>query len=166
MLDVGQESNVYQPERRNAIVAMLNSTIGSIIGTQELLRLPTDTDVAEAAKQMSRRHVGAMLVYEGDRMCGIFTERDMLERVVAADLSPGATKLGDVMTPEPAAISAGDTVLQAVLAMKERLTRHLLVTRGEQIIGIVSVRDLLRAMVDAHLEDRQLFEDLWEGFPV
>lgn len=145
---------------------MLDSKVADVIGKQELLRLPLDTSVAEAAKRMAERHVGAMLVCEGEAMCGIFTERDMLERVVAADLSPGATLLKDVMTPDPASIAAGDTLLDAIFAMKERLTRHLLVERGDEVVGIVSVRDLLRAMVDSRLEERQQVTDLWEGFPV
>ena len=145
---------------------MLDSKVADVIGKQELLRLPLDTSVAEAAKRMAERHVGAMLVCEGEAMRGIFTERDMLERVVAADLSPGATLLKDVMTPDPASIAAGDTLLDAIFAMKERLTRHLLVERGEEVVGIVSVRDLLRAMVDSRLEERQQFTDLWGGFPV
>ena len=145
---------------------MLESRVIDLIGNQELLRLPPDTSVAEAAKRMAQRHVGAMLVCEGEAMRGIFTERDMLERVVAADLSPGATLLKDVMTPDPASIAAGDTLLQAIFAMKERLTRHLLVEQDDQVIGIVSVRDLLRAVVDSRLEDSRRLDDLWDGFPV
>ena len=145
---------------------MLESKVADVLGKQELLRLSSDTSVAEAAKRMAERHVGAMLVCEGEAMRGIFTERDMLERVVAADLSPGTTLLKDVMTPDPASIAEDETLLQAIFAMKERLTRHLLVTRGDDLIGIVSVRDLLRAVVDSRLEERQRFDDLWDGFPV
>ena len=145
---------------------MLESKIADVIGKQELLRLSPDTSVAEAAKRMAERHVGAMLVCEGEAMRGIFTERDMLERVVAADLSPSSISLEEVMTPDPASIAADETLLQAIFAMKEHLTRHLLVTRGDDLIGIVSVRDLLRAVVDSRLAERQRFADLWDGFPV
>lgn len=145
---------------------MLDSKVADLIGKQELLRLPPETSVAEAAKRMAERHVGAMLVCEGEAMRGIFTERDMLERVVAADRSPGATLLREVMTPDPASIAADGTLLQAIFAMRERLTRHLLVERGDQVVGIVSVRDLLRAVVDSRLDDRRRLDDLWDGFPV
>jgi len=50
--------------------------------------------------------------------------------------------------------------------MKEQLTRHLMVKHGDEVIGIISVRDLLRVVVDLSLEERQQFTDLWEGFPV
>ncbi len=145
---------------------MLERKIAEVMGTQELLQLSPDTSVAEAAKRMAKHHVGAMLVCEGEAMCGIFTERDMLERVVAADLSPGSTLLKEVMTPDPASIAAHATLLQAIFAMKTHLTRHLLVRRGDDLIGIVSVRDLLRAVVDSRLEERQRVADLWDGFPV
>lgn len=145
---------------------MLESRVIDVIGKQELLRLPPNTSVAEAAKRMAERHVGAMLVCEGEAMLGIFTERDMLERVVAADLPPGDTVLSEVMTPDPASIGAGETLLDTIFAMRERLTRHLLVRQGAEVVGIVSVRDLLRAVVESSLEERQRRDDLWEGFPV
>ena len=145
---------------------MLDSRISDVIGRQELLRMPLDTNVAEAAKRMTERHVGAMLVCEGAAMRGIFTERDMLERVVATGFSPGTTLLRDVMTQDPASIASDGTLLQAIFAMREHLTRHLLVTHGGQVVGIISVRDLLRAVVDASLAERQQIDDLWDGFPV
>jgi len=145
---------------------MLESRIADVIGHQELLRLPFGTSVAEAAKRMTERHIGAVLVCEGEAVRGIFTERDMLERVVATDLPPGATLLQEVMTEDPASIASDGTLLEAIFAMRERLTRHLLVTHGDRVDGIVSVRDLLRAVVDASLQERQQVEDLWEGFPI
>ncbi len=145
---------------------MLENKIADVIGRQSLLRLSPDTSVAVAARQMAEHHVGAMLVCEGDVMCGIFTERDMLERVVAANLSPGSTLLQDVMTPDPAAISESETLVQTIFAMKERRTRHLLVKRGDKVVGMISVHDLLRAVVDSSLAEQQQLDALWEGFPV
>ena len=145
---------------------MLDSRVGDVIGQQELLRLTLATSVAEAAKRMAERHVGAVLVCEGETIRGIFTERDMLERVVAGDRPPGATLLQEVMTANPASITSEGTLLEAIFAMRERMTRHLLVTHGGEVDGIVSVHDLLRAVVDDSLEERQQVEDLWDGFPV
>ena len=145
---------------------MLESPVSDAIGEQDLLRLSPDTSVAMAAQRMAERHVGAMLVCEGETMQGIFTERDLLERVVAAGRTPAATLLEEVMTPDPASIGPGDSLLQAIFAMKERRTRHLLVKRDGEVVGIVSVRDLFRALVQASIEERQRLDDLWEGFPV
>jgi len=145
---------------------MLQRKIVELIGDQELLRMPVEASVTEAAKRMAKRHIGAMLVCEGEEMCGIFTDRDMLERVVAAGLAPGETPLREVMTPDPVSIGPGGTVLEAIFTMKAQMTRHLLVKDGGRVVGIISVRDLLRSVVDENVEERQQFDDLWEGFPV
>lgn len=145
---------------------MLESNVGDLIRGQELLRMPLDSSVSEAATHMVDRHVGAVLIYEGKTLRGTFTERDMLERVVVTNLTPGEIAIKDVMTSDPASISADETVLHAIFAMKERMTRHLLVKERDEVIGIVSVTDLLRAVVDSSLDDRRRTDDLWEGFPV
>jgi len=146
--------------------AMLERKIVNLIGDQELLRMPVDASVAEAAQRMAKHHVGAMLVCEGDRMCGIITDRDVLERVVASGLPPGEIGLGEVMTPDPVSIAPSATALQAIFAMKAQMTRHLLVKDGDRVVGIISVRDLLRSVVDESFTERKQFEDLWQGFPV
>ncbi len=145
---------------------MLQRKIVELIGDQELVRMPVDASVTEAAQRMASRHVGAMLVCEGEEMRGIFTDRDMLERVAAAGLPPADTPLREVMTPDPVSIGPGDTVLEAIFAMKSQMTRHLLVKDGGRVVGIISVRDLLRSVVDESVEERKQFEDLWQGFPV
>ena len=145
---------------------MLDRTIAGLIEGQELLRLPGETKVREAARQMSARHIGAILVRGAEEEYGIFTERDMLDRVVAGGLSPDETTLSEVMTPNPAFIGPGDTVRSAIFAMKEHRSRHLMVKKGGEVFAIVSVRDLLRSVVEENVENRQVLDDLWEGFPV
>lgn len=145
---------------------MLERTIASLIKGQDLLRLPGETTVREAARQMSARHVGAILVREADKDCGVFTERDMLDRVVAGGLPPDDTLLRDVMTPNPAFIGPEDTVRAAIFAMKRQRSRHLMVKERGEVFAIVSVRDLLRSVVEESAENQQVLDDLWEGFPV
>ncbi len=145
---------------------MLENKVADVIERRDLLRLPPDTTVADAAKSMAEHHVGAMLVCEETDVRGIFTERDMLERVVAVGLAPKDTRLADVMTPDPASIADSEKLLAVIFAMKERRTRHLLVTHNDSVVGMVSVHDLLRVVVDSSLAERQRLDDLWEGFPV
>jgi len=146
---------------------MLDREIHSLIENQKLLHMAAGASVAEAAARMADTHVGAMLVIDGtDTVCGIFTERDALVRVVAAGLNPRTTSLGEVMTPNPAAVNPDDTILSVIFAMKQNRSRHLLVKRGETVLGVVSVRDLLRSLVDDTLEERQILDDLWYGSPV
>lgn len=145
---------------------MLDRKIAGLIEGQDLLRLPEETKVVDAARQMAARHIGAILVCQQDKVSGIFTERDMLDRIVAAGLSPEATALKDVMTPEPRSIDLDDTVRAAIFAMKRQRSRHLTVQRRGEILAIISVRDLLRAVVEESVENQQVLDDLWEGFPV
>ena len=145
---------------------MLEQKIEDVLGMQTLLRMSADSSVTSAAKVMADNHVGAMLVSDGDEVCGIFTERDLLERVVAPGLPAYSTPLRAVMTGNPASIAPQDTLLSAVISMRQHLTRHLLVKRAGEVVGIVSVRDILRAVVDTMTEDQQRLDYLWQGFPV
>lgn len=145
---------------------MLEQRIEDVLGPQTLLRMSADSSVTSAAKVMADHHVGAMLVSEGDEISGIFTERDLLERVVAPGLPAYSTPLRAVMTHSPASIAPQDTLLTAVISMRQHLTRHLLVKKAGEVVGIVSVRDILRAVVDTMTEDQQRLDHLWQGFPV
>jgi len=145
---------------------MLETPISEVIGVQDLLKMPADASVVDASRQMNDRQVGAVLVCEGDELLGIVTEKDVVDRVVGAGLVPASTILAHVMTPDPVAIAIDDTTMQAIFAMRDHSTRHLLVKDGSDIVGVVSVRDLLRSVVNQTLSDQQHGEDLWEGFPV
>lgn len=146
--------------------SMLKQKLAHFITDHDLLRLPPSNLVSDAAVRMAERHLGAVLITDDEEVLGIFTERDMLEKVIASGRTPGGTTLAEVMTPNPAFVTPSDTVLDAILAMKEHRSRHLLVREDVGIVGIVSVRDILRAVIVERTEDRQHLEDLWEGFPV
>ncbi|MFC1664756.1 cyclic nucleotide-binding/CBS domain-containing protein [Pseudomonadota bacterium] len=145
---------------------MLTQKIAHFIANQDILSMPPTSSVADAAIRMAERHLGAVLVTDGDNLLGIFTERDLLEKVIARSRSPKDTELGEVMSHDPTSVAPTDTMLTAILTMKEQMSRHLLVRDRGRIIGIVSVRDVLRAVVVERTEDHQHLENLWEGFPV
>ena len=99
--------------------------------------------VVEAARQMKQRNVGSVLVVDGARLVGIFTERDVLFRVLAAERDPSATRMSEVMTPQPQTLTADEPFLRALRVMHEGRFRHLPVVEQGRPIGIVSVRDAL-----------------------
>ncbi len=99
--------------------------------------------VVEAARQMKQRNVGSVLVVDGARLVGIFTERDALFRVLAAERDPSATRMSEVMTPQPQTLTADEPFLRALRVMHEGRFRHLPVVEQGRPIGIVSVRDAL-----------------------
>ncbi len=145
---------------------MLDKNVGNVVGHQTLVTLPGETSVAKAAEAMADRKVGAVLIFNGDELGGIFTDRDIVERVVAEGLDASRTRLVDVMTPDPVVITPDHTVGETMRVMKDRHTRHLPLKREDKIVGIVSARDLLRSVVDERAEQDARFDDIWEGFPI
>lgn len=108
--------------------------------------------VCEAVREMNRKGVGALLVMADERPVGIFTERDVLRRVVDVDRDPELTKVVEVMTPDPVTITASTRVEEAMAEMTSRRFRHLPVMDGPEVVGLVSIGDIMR-WVMMHMED-------------
>ena len=100
----------------------------------------------------AERRVGAVLITRGGRLEGIVTERDLAVRVIAQGRNPATTKLGDVMTKNPAVLGPNDNPEVALERMRAGDFRHLPVVDGTRVIGVVSIRDLY-AVVKGQLED-------------
>jgi len=117
----------------------------------QVVSISFDATVRQAAELMNDHHVGALVVLEPDQVAGIFTERDVLRRVVAPGLNPNATIVGKVMS-EPVICVHDDTPLDDVRALfRDRKIRHLPVIddRG-RLLGMLSIGDL-----NAHRLDKQ-----------
>lgn len=103
---------------------------------------PEDT-IQEAAAMMDELNVGALPVCNGNRLCGILTDRDITVRATASGYSASECKVGDVMTDEIAYCFEDDDVEQAAKKMKARQVRRLVViNRGKELVGVVSLGDL------------------------
>lgn len=115
--------------------------------------------VAEAVREMNDKGIGALLVVEDRRPVGIFTERDVLRRVVDADRDPAVLKVGEVMTRNLATIDCGARVEEAMALMTERRFRHLPVMEDGQVVAMLSIGDVLKWLT-LHQEDeiRQMSE--------
>ena len=133
---------------------MPERAVASIIADQQPVSAEADTTVTEAARIMRSRGVGALLVMEGARLTGIFTERDALFRVIAEGRDPEATRLREVMTRDPRTISPERPFGHALHIMYEGGFRHVPVVSDGRAIGVVSARDALGP------EMRQFIADL------
>jgi CBS domain-containing protein len=122
---------------------MSGRTIRSIIEGQELITAPQSMPVSEAARLMKSHNVGAILVVEGDKLVGVFTERDALFRVVAEGLDAAITQLGAVMTRNPKTIEADSLFTLALQMMYEGGFRNVPVVENGRPVGLVSARDAL-----------------------
>jgi len=105
---------------------------------------PSDT-VLDAAKAMSEGDFGAVVVTEGGGVRGILTDRDIVVRAVAAGKEPASTEIREAFTTEPTTLSPGDSLDQAVEALREAHVRRLPVVDGSEVVGIVSIGDLAKA---------------------
>lgn len=100
--------------------------------------------VAAAVREMNEKGVGALLVVDGRRPVGIFTERDVLRRVVDADQDPALVHVAAVMTRELVTITPDTRLEVAMSVMTERRHRHLPVMDGDEVVGLVSIGDVMR----------------------
>src|SRR5579875_1195791 len=102
-----------------------------------------EATVLDAARFMTERKIGALLVLDGEHIVGMFSERDVLQRVLAEGRDPAQTTVGDVMTLEVACCTPETSLEEARGAMKNRRIRHLPVVDGdERLLGLISIGDL------------------------
>lgn len=133
---------------------MQRRIVPDIVQNQQIRTLAPSDSVRAAVEMMAEKHIGATLIEEGGRLAGIFTERDLLSRVVAKGRDPDRTTLSEVMTENPDCLKPGDVAANALARMNDKGYRHLPVLDGETLVGIVSIRDLYAAV------KRELEEDV------
>jgi CBS domain-containing protein len=127
---------------------MLDAPVREIMQRRMVLKAAPETLVSKAAKLMAARNVGALMVVVGDRLVGIFTERDIVYRVVARGLDARTTAVSEVMTPAPQTVHPDAPFGYALLVMHENGFRHLPVMENDKPIGIVSARSALDPELD------------------
>jgi CBS domain-containing protein len=115
------------------------------IMTRDVLAVESTTRLPEAAARMHERGVGAVVVVESGRLVGIFTERDVL-RAVATGTADGP--VGDTMTRAPETIGQDEATSHAAALMIHGGFRHLPVVAGDDVVGMISIRDLIRVSID------------------
>ena len=125
-----------------------------------------DETVRDASRRMAEHNCGSVLVVGGDgALVGIFTERDLLVRVVALGRDPAATPVAEVMTREPETIGVEVPVRDAVRRMDEGAFRHMPVVEGGRVVGVISARDVpvleLGRMAEELDSRHRLAERLW-----
>lgn len=142
---------------------MPNRPVSQLVKNQSILTAASDMTVAAAASAMRDARVGAIMVVDGRRLVGIFTERDALYRVLAAGKNPKLTRLGDVMTMNPTTVTADMPFGHALHIMYERNFRHVPVVENGVPIGMVAVRDALGPELEQfaeELKERQHIEEI------
>jgi CBS domain-containing protein len=132
----------HASDRPSEEIAM-NRPVRQIIHQRQLVQASEQTTVADAARLMKEAEVGAILVVRKDRLVGIFTGGDALNRVVAEGRDPVHTALAEVMTTQPRSIDLDKPFGEALLMMHEHGFRHVPVVKAGRPVGVVSIRDAL-----------------------
>jgi CBS domain-containing protein len=138
---------------------MMNTQIRDILRRkgEDVYSVGPLATVIDAVNTMNDHHVGSVLVCEGGEPVGIFSERDVLVRVVAAQRDPRQTLVRDVMTTRLHTVTPDDTLLDVMHLMTERRCRHVPVMEGGRLLGMVSIGDLTKATQhNLHQEVREL----------
>jgi len=119
------------------------ATINDIIKDRRVYSIDVESTVLEAARFMMEHSIGALPVLRNGELAGIFSERDVMNRVVAVGRLPGQTRVSEVMTVNPRSVSPNESIEDCLFLMKEFGFRHLPVCEGKRLKGLISLRDLL-----------------------
>jgi CBS domain-containing protein len=146
----------------------MNTPISAILDRKgsTVFSIPPSATIAEAVAEMNRHRVGSVLVLDNGRLVGIFTERDVLRRVVGAGLDPKTSLVAEVMSAGVLTITREATMEETMNIFTEKRCRHLPVVEEGRLLGTVSIGDITRWMAEQHrAEAEQLKNYIAGGFP-
>jgi CBS domain-containing protein len=145
-------SGVYFMRSRDKRQTPLNEIFE---GNRSIHSVGPDASITECVRLMTAGKIGALMVMNGGRLIGIFTERDALNKVLANNLDPGNTKVSEVMTKDPYCISPTTTVGDAMQLITRRRFRHLPIVENGKVLAVVSSGDLTRWLVQDRMGEVQ-----------
>jgi CBS domain-containing protein len=119
------------------------TTLRDLVQDRKLYSIDAGRTVLEAARFMMEHNIGALPVLRNGELAGIVSERDIMNRVVAVGRTPGTTEIAEVMTANPRAVAADESIEECLFIMREFGFRHLPIVEGKELKGVVSLRDLL-----------------------
>ena len=119
------------------------SMVRDIVHNRELYQVAEQDTVAQVAQRMADLHVGAILVLNGESLRGIFSERDLMKRVVLEHLDPKTTTVREVMSTDVVSVDELSSLEEAMELMQSHNCRHLPVMRGARVVAFLSMRDLM-----------------------
>jgi len=119
------------------------STLRSLVKDRKVYSIDSRRSVLDAARFMMEHNIGALPVLRDGKLAGIFSERDIMNRVVAAGRTPGLTSVAEVMTANPREVGLDESVEECLFIMHEFGFRHLPIVEGKELKGLVSLRDIV-----------------------
>jgi len=129
-------------------------TVGDLVKVRAFYSVTSDESVYDAVQRMAEKDIGAVPVLQASRLVGVFSERDIMKRVVDEGRDVSSTLIRDVMTAEVIVADATEEVEKVLKKMQKNRCRHMPVVSGDRVIGFLSLRDLLFA--DLEEKDAQV----------
>jgi signal-transduction protein with cAMP-binding, CBS, and nucleotidyltransferase domain len=124
---------------------------------RKVLTVTSQVSVLDAIKNMSEANIGAVVIQDGDQPTGIFTERDYLQKIALKGRASDETEVSEVMSSPLFTVESSEDTTVAMKTMTERRCRHLVVMEGEKMVGIISIGDLVKHMLqEKEVEVEQL----------
>lgn len=139
--------------------------VKTLVSGKRLTYASPEIAVLEAATLMADAKIGALLVLSDGQLVGIFTERDLLNRVVAAGKDPSRTKLSEVMTADVAVCDANETYEYCLAQMRQLGCRHMPIVEKDRLLGVLSIRDLLRHHISVKDAEIKMMNSLYHYQP-
>jgi CBS domain-containing protein len=118
----------------------------------DVYAIAPEAPVLDAIRQMAERRVGALVVMKGETLSGIVSERDYARKVILQGRSSAQTAVADIMSGEPLTIAPDTDVFDCMRLCTERRVRHLPVVEDGRVVGVISIGDLVKAVIDAQAE--------------
>jgi len=119
----------------------------------DVFSITPDAPVIDAIRMMAERRVGALLVMEGQRLAGIISERDYARKIVLQGRSSKDTPVRDIMTAQVVTVNPSDSTEHCMELVTNSRIRHLPVLDGERVIGVLSIGDLVKAVIEMQQQD-------------
>ena len=139
-----------------------NYPISSVLihKTSALWSVAPDATVFEAIKLMAEKNIGALLVMAGEKLAGVFTERDYTRKVALHGKTSKDTRVWEIIPREVVTVTSDDSVEECMRLMTEKRVRHLPVVEGTTVVGIISIGDLVNWIIstqNAHIEQMEQY---------
>lgn len=130
---------------------------------REIISIVEDASVLDAIKMMAERSIGSLLVMDGGELKGIVTERDYARKVIVKGRSSKSTRVREIMTADVLTASTTQTVNECMTVMSEKRIRHLPVVEDGEVLGLISIGDLVQAIIADQQEEIQQLEQYISG---